>query len=71
MLLYISARQANRATQEVANELGASRLDQPNQAVRARRSEDRADSLFQPVWRADALLIASLKEAFAPAWAER
>jgi hypothetical protein len=71
VLLYISARQANRATQADASEIGALHLNQQHLAARAKRFGDRADSQFLPSWRVAQLCFANQAEAFALAEVER
>ena len=71
MPLYFSARQANRATQADASELGALHLNQQHLPDRAKHFEDRADSQPPPFWSVDALLFANQAEAFALVVAER
>ena len=64
MPLYTNARPIDRATQAVAIELGALRLNQQHLAFHAKHSANHANSLFQPFWRAGALLFANPAEAF-------
>ena len=64
MPLYISARQANRAIRAAGDELAALRLNQQHLAFHAKHSANHANSLFQPFWRAGALLFANPAEAF-------